>query len=275
MDFDSYPPCHCCTGETVLFGRAKVLGKYPVSYYRCSACGFIQTEAPFWLPESYANPMTSYDLGGISRPTLNSRATVAVLNGCFQAAGRFLDFGGGYGVFTRWMRDLGYDFWHFDKHCANLFANGFAADLTDGSRYELATAFEVFEHFADPFAMLESILRVTDSVLFTTDLVPEPAPSLHEWTYFGPEHGQHVSFYTPAALRKLAARFGAHFMTGHGGFHLITRREISEERFRLVLGRRAQMLMNLFFRRRTLLWDDFGAAMKRAREAAPSTLESD
>jgi 2-polyprenyl-3-methyl-5-hydroxy-6-metoxy-1,4-benzoquinol methylase len=27
----------------------------------------------------------------------------------------FLDFGGGYGVFTRWMRDEGYDFFHYDQ----------------------------------------------------------------------------------------------------------------------------------------------------------------
>jgi hypothetical protein len=29
--------------------------------------------------------------------------------------GNFLDFGGGYGVFTRWMRDEGYDFFHYDQ----------------------------------------------------------------------------------------------------------------------------------------------------------------
>ena len=61
----------------------------------------------------------------------------------------FLDFGGGYGVFTRWMRDEGYDFFHYDQHCPNLFAPGHEADISGSVRYELATAFEVFEHIVE------------------------------------------------------------------------------------------------------------------------------
>ena len=167
-------PCHCCGGATQVFGQAAVLGKYRVEYHRCTVCGFIQPEAPFWLAESYANPMTSYDLGGISRPTANTGVTRAVLTACFDPAGRCLDFGGGYGVFTRWMRDLGYDFWHHDKHCANLFANGFDADMSGTTRYEIATAFEVFEHFPEPAEMVESLFRLTDTIFFTTELGPGP-----------------------------------------------------------------------------------------------------
>ena len=65
-------------------------------------------------------------------------------------SGNFLDFGDGYGVFTRWMRDEGYAFFHYDQHCPNLFAPGHEADISGSVRYELATAFEVFEYIVEP-----------------------------------------------------------------------------------------------------------------------------
>ncbi len=267
----SNPPrqsCRCCGNDTEVFGHARVLGKYRAAYHRCKTCGFIQTETPFWLSESYANPMTSYDLGGISRPTQNSQVVRSVLTACFDPAGRGLDFGGGYGVLTRWMRDLGYDFWHYDKHCQNLFANGFDADTSGAAHYELATAFEVFEHLAEPIPAIESIFQLSDSILFTTDLIPDPPPRLDEWWYFGPEHGQHVAFYTPEALRRLAAQFGARYFEGCNGFHLLSRRNLSETRFRLATRSRVLRAINFLFRRRSLLPSDFQAAMARAKEAA-------
>ena len=68
----------------------------------------------------------------------------------FDPKAKFLDYGGGYGMLVRLMRNYGFDFYYFDKYCQNLFANGF--DLKDSacSRFELLTAFELFEHFSEP-----------------------------------------------------------------------------------------------------------------------------
>ncbi len=41
----------------------------------------------------------------------------------------FLDYAGGYGVFTRLMRDIGFDFYWHDPYTQNLFANGFEKDI--------------------------------------------------------------------------------------------------------------------------------------------------
>ena len=38
---------------------------------------------------------------------------------------KFLDYGGGYGILVRLMRDVGYDFYWFDKYSQNIFAKGF------------------------------------------------------------------------------------------------------------------------------------------------------
>jgi hypothetical protein len=40
--------------------------------------------------------------------------------------------------------------------------------------------------------------------MFSTLLVPEPAPKLEDWWYYGLEHGQHIAFYTRKSLAVLA-----------------------------------------------------------------------
>ena len=273
MNIGTTERCGCCDTISSYYETANVLGRYKVRYYCCPACGFIQTEPPFWLEESYKSPMTSYDLGGISRPTLNSVLTKAVVNWFFDAGGRFLDFGGGYGVFTRWMRDEGYDFFHYDRHCPNLFAPGHDADISGSVRYELVTAFEVFEHMVEPTKTVAHLLSITDSILFSTELLPIPAPPITDWWYYGPEHGQHIAFFTPVALQQLAARFDANYYT-NGSIHLISRRHISEKTFRLVLHPKVRLLINRFYRRRSLLENDFAVAMRQAKEAAEQLTRS-
>ena len=207
MDRETTERCRCCNAISSYYETANVLGRYKVRYYCCPTCGFIQTEPPFWLAESYKTPMTSYDLGGVSRPTLNSVLTKAVINWFFDAGGRFLDFGGGYGVFTRWMRDEGYDFFHYDQHCTNLFAPGHDADISGSVRYELITAFEVFEHLAEPAKTVAQLLSISDSILFSTELLPIPAPPIADWWYYGPEHGQHIAFFTRRGASEACCAF--------------------------------------------------------------------
>ena len=268
MNTETTERCRCCDTISSYYETANVLGRYKVRYYCCPACGFIQTEPPFWLEESYKAPMTSYDLGGISRPTLNSVLTKAVANWFFDAGGRFLDFGGGYGVFTRWMRDEGYDFFHYDQHCPNLFAPGHEGDISGSVRYELVTAFEVFEHIVEPAKTVSHLLSISNSILFSTELLPIPAPPIADWWYYGPEHGQHIAFFTPVALQKLAGRFDANYYTNGGSIHLISRRHISEKTFQLVLHPKVRVLVNRVYRRKSLLEEDFALAMQQAKEAA-------
>jgi Methyltransferase domain len=266
MDTEATDRCRCCNAVSRYYQTAKVLGRYEVEYYHCPRCGFIQTESPFWLAESYESPMTSYDLGGVSRPMLNSVLTKAVINSFFDANRRFLDFGGGYGVFTRWMRDEGYDFFHHDQYCPNLFARGHESDISGSDRFELITAFEVFEHLTEPAKTVAHLLSISDSVLFSTEVLPVPPPSIHDWWYYGPEHGQHVGFFTSTALQQLAADFTANYYAS-GSIHLISRRHISEKMFRLVLHPKVRVLLNRFYRRKTLLDEDFAVAMRQAKEA--------
>jgi len=52
----------------------------------------------------------------MSRNISSSKITAVILFFLFKKFGKFLDFGGGYGIFTRLMRDIGFDFYWYDPH---------------------------------------------------------------------------------------------------------------------------------------------------------------
>ncbi len=84
----------------------------------------------------------------VSRPLNHSQITENLILNYFDYTAKFIDYGGGVGVFTRIMRDRGLQFYRQDKYTQNLFAQYFdIADLNiDQRHFELATCFEVLEH---------------------------------------------------------------------------------------------------------------------------------
>jgi hypothetical protein len=253
--------CHICQHAAEPFGRAEILGRHDVQYFRCSVCGFVQTERPYWIEEAYRSAITDTDLGVISRATTFSRFTRNLLLACFDSNAKFVDYGGGPGVFVRMMRDLGFDFYLYDKYSENLYARGFATDLESGERFELATAFEVFEHLVDPLAEIERLLGASRNILFSTLLLPAHSPPPGKWWYYGVEHGQHVSIYTFGALAAIARRFGLYLHTNGSALHLLTEKKIAPLIFRTMFRKKVTALMNLFLERRhhkkSLLDEDF------------------
>ena len=114
------PPSRVTGQPTQKLFIGKVLGKHDVEYFRCVETGFIQTEEPFWLDEAYSNAMTKLDLGHINRNIEASAFVADLIERCFPKFKFGLDYGGGYGMFVRRMRDLGFDFHHpFEK--TNIF----------------------------------------------------------------------------------------------------------------------------------------------------------
>jgi hypothetical protein len=189
------------------------MGKHTASYRRCVSCGFLFAEEPHWLQEAYSDAITSTDMGTVSRTDRNSLMTKAVIDLFYRSSKTYLDYGAGYGMFVRRMRDLGYDFDAYDLHCHNMFAEQVALVSLDGKHYDLSTAFEVFEHLEDPLSIIKLLFTVADHLLITTETLPEPVPSLDAWWYFAPEHGQHISFYTLKALRVMASAGSRFFYT--------------------------------------------------------------
>jgi len=192
----------------------------------------------------------------VSRNIALAKITKAIIPVFFARRGRFLDYGGGYGLFVRMMRDCGYDFYWFDRFCRNIFARGFEGEA--GSQYELLTAFEVFEHLADPAAELEEMLKLSKNILFATELVPDSGPKPGEWWYYGLEHGQHISFYKKKSLQALADRFRLKLYSDNKAIHLLTEKRVSEPLFRIITRHFVvRKLLDVIFKNNSLTGEDY------------------
>ncbi|WP_158269859.1 class I SAM-dependent methyltransferase [Desulfonatronum sp. SC1] len=230
---DQSEPCRICEGRTDPVFQARILDKHDAAYFRCSGCGLIQTESPYWLAEAYDQAIAIQDVGLVRRNLELAAKLRNILLAHFDPGGRYLDYAGGYGLMVRLMRDEGFDFHRHDPLCTNIFAQGFdVPDLPDFSnqRFEAITAFELLEHLEKPTATVHRLLEHTDSLLFSTRLQPDPWPrSVDDWWYFWPQTGQHVTFYTLPALRMLAEKTGTTLYSDGTALHLLTRRTFSTD----------------------------------------------
>jgi len=249
--------CNICCAPTDSFASATVLGKYKVSYVKCRSCGYIRTEDPYWLEEAYAVAITGSDVGLVRRNIAMAAITKVLIAAFFNSDGRFVDYAGGYGLFVRLMRDNGLDFKWFDKYCENLFVSSFVAAEPGTEQVELLTAFEVFEHLSDPWSELERMLVYSRNILFTTQLLPEPAPKPDEWWYYALEYGQHISFYTRRSLSLLAKRAGLNYYTNAASMHLFTEKRIPQALFFALARYKSARVLAPLIHRRSLLGSDY------------------
>ncbi|AQG81685.1 hypothetical protein AWR27_21685 [Spirosoma montaniterrae] len=217
-----------------------------MQYYQCSRCDFIYTETPYWLAEAYDSVITRLDVGLVYRNEQMAGLTQAVITTWFDKYAQFIDYGGGYGLLVRMMRDRGYDFYRQDAFCANLFAESF--DITEVApfRAELLTAFEVLEHLPDPVAEIEKMLALSDTILLSTIVQPAPTVTPNSWWYFIPDTGQHVSIYSKRSLQLLAERFNLRYYGGMQDVHLLSRKPITHSLFRFITRPRITRLVNQF-----------------------------
>lgn len=225
--------CRLCGGDCEEKFRTKILGKYEIKYYLCNKCNFLQTETPYWLDEAYANPINDTDTGLVARNILLAKKNTFLLFFLFNKNGKYLDYGGGYGLFVRLMRDRGFDFYWMDPYPKNLLAQGFEYDKK--AKIEALTAFELFEHLVDPLEEIEKMLKISDTIIFSTNLINLETDTPDNWWYFGREHGQHVSFYTKETLQYIAQKYDLNLYTNGKDFHILTKRNFGKGIFKLLL----------------------------------------
>jgi hypothetical protein len=238
--------CKLCESVTEHFGALKVLRSFDADYRRCSACGFVFVGNPHWLEQAYSSAIASSDTGIAVRNLKLADVTSLLIAIAFPDAQRFLDFGGGSGLLVRLMRDRGFDFRLLDKYCANVFAAGFEAQ--PGEHFHLATCMEVAEHLVDPMPTFLELGALASTLVIGTDLLPKTSNRPGEWWYYTPETGQHISFYTEAALRVIAERLRMHLATNGENLHVLSPTPISNRLLRILSSRRGRSWARAFVR---------------------------
>jgi Methyltransferase domain len=213
--------CPICLSQTRKAHQATILNKHSSFIWTCPACDFSHFDPVFWLDEAYAEAINVSDVGYIYRNNASCQLVSSLLCDNYAPEDLFLDFGAGYGMFVRLMRDRGFRFQYYDPTCNNLFARFNEANLEGGRLYKLATAMEVIEHTIDPVAMISEILEHASAILLSTEIAPTAPPDL-AWWYLGLEHGQHISFFGPRTFGALAARLSLRYTRLYSNWHLLS-----------------------------------------------------
>jgi hypothetical protein len=244
--------CRACnkTANQILTGN---LFGFQVSYFECQSCGYVQTETPHWLDRAYAETINDSDTGIMARNQANAKIVLATLLALGKLDGTLVDCAGGYGILVRLLRDYGINALWSDRYCQNLLARGFEHTTETA---DLVTAFEAFEHFVNPAEELDRLLKIAPNVLFSTEIIADPAPKQDDWWYFGKEHGQHIGFFRVRTLEKLARDRGKYLLSDGASYHLITDQPINEAVWKVMI--KVNRLMPLLLRRRLIpkTWSD-------------------
>lgn len=255
--------CPICNNAGKRIFEGKIMRKYTIQYYQCPVCAFVYTERPYWLQEAYEDSITNVDTGIMQRNVDNVIIANALIKNFFDRNGTFLDYGGGYGIFTRMMRDLGYNYMWHDKYSENLVARGF--EFEGCGNVELLSAFELFEHFEKPLDEIRHLFSMSKSILFSTLIYAEDFKykKFDDWWYYVPETGQHIGFFSRKTLEYMAGRFKVHYYKINNGLHLYSDHYINPLRFKAVARSPLKYLDYYISRRNGLAVKDMETVLKQ------------
>ena len=195
-----------------------------VDYYLCQ-CGFCFChEISGWDKAAFLHFIYNDDYALVdpdyllARPRANADF-LAQLFGIYGKRIRHLDYGGGNGQMVRMLKSQAWKSTSYDP-----FAN---KDLSPESlgKFDLITAFEVFEHVPDPQVLMKSLAELLqpDGVILFSTLLSDgqihPGGKL-DWWYAAPRNG-HISLYSRNSLCLLAQQHGFNLASRDAGLHLM------------------------------------------------------
>lgn len=235
--------CRLCGGRSLWVFSKLLLKKHSVGFYRCERCLSLQSEMPYWLEESYADISLIPDINTLQR-VMKMRSLVFFLSKILHISdkGSILDLGGGNGLLVRLLRDMGLDAYRLDMYVKNLYALSF--EHKEGRRYQMITAFQVWEHFSEPFTELDQIFNMQpEYVLITTGLY---ADQDQNWEYLN-AYGRHIFCFSDKAREYVATKYG-YYKAGKGDITLFCKTppsKISLQLIRLLFSGRFSKLLDL------------------------------
>ena len=199
------------------------LSGIPVYYALCSQCGFcfapelMNWEAEKFKENIYNDKYITVDPDYIeARPRANATNLISIF-GERAHSFRHLDYGGGDGLMAKILRASNWQSSSYDPLVTR------DSEMRQFGKFELITAFEVFEHVPDVQVLMSNLrilLASNGLVLFSTLLSDGNirAGQRLSWWYASPRNG-HISLYSRKSLATLAHHHGFKFGSFSEGFH--------------------------------------------------------
>lgn len=254
--------CKLCYSDTKLkIIDLKFLSKYSANLFQCDTCMMLQLDKIDWLKEAYSESIAITDTGIVARNILLLKRVLVFLsvvktriwiptiilrlfkkflkpfliNISSAYKEKILDFGGGYGILVRLLRDFGLDAYWNDKYSQNLVARGFERN---DEKYKTILSFEVLEHLENPREELDVILGNEQPDIFITSTLDfgDSIPSI-DWWYYSFETGQHITFYNKQTFKKIAELYGYQYFSIDATFHVFSKYRINERLIRFFVER--------------------------------------
>jgi 2-polyprenyl-6-hydroxyphenyl methylase/3-demethylubiquinone-9 3-methyltransferase len=216
-------PCKICGKASPVYGSVdfnkcceEVRGLYlekagvQIAYRRCPSCQFLFSNCfDDWSPAEFSEHIYNDGYAAIDpdylsfRPLSNARG-VGQLLAPHKATLSLLDYGGGNGQFTAFLRARGFRAATYDPLVP-------AHAERPVARFDVITCFETLEHTPDPrgsAADLASFLSPGGAVIFSTLTQPEDFDQVGlGWWYVGPRNG-HISIHSETSVRVMWASLG-------------------------------------------------------------------
>lgn len=236
-DLATAPPCPVCDGRCALLdvvdfnksceelrGVFLPLAGVPVYYALCAICGFCYApELHRWTLERFSERIYNADYVQVDpdylevRPTANAENLIRMV-GAGATNIQHLDYGGGHGLLSDMLRDSGWKSQSYDPFVDRDIR------LSEFGRFDLITAFEVFEHVPDVRALATNLsqLLAPDGIVIFSTLLSEGNLAANKritWWYAAPRNG-HISLFTRDSLYFLARREGLNFGSFSANLHV-------------------------------------------------------
>ncbi len=203
------------------------LAEIPVYYFLCHTCQFCF--APMfakWGKSDFEEKIYNKDYILVDpdyievRPRSNAASLIKMFSNGFEDI-RHLDYGGGNGLMSQILCESGWQSTSYDPF------NGEPDEPSRLGKFDLITAYEIFEHVADVQGLAENLSALSTSngiILFST-LISDGNISPRRritWWYASPRNG-HISLFSKKSLAKLATQQGFRFGSFSNGFHAFWR----------------------------------------------------
>lgn len=227
-------PCPVCAGATRLFDVVDFrigypesshpydLSGQPVYYAQCTGCAYLfAPEFQRWTRQDFAERIYNADYAKLDPDfaDIRPRGSADMLCQLFagrEAGIRHVDYGGGEGRLGHLLNGRGWNSSSWDP-----FMMG--ERLDENRKFDLITAFEVFEHVVDVGRLAADLVALLDEpglILFST--LPSDGHLTFgrriDWWYVSPISG-HIGIHSRRSLEVLGQRMGLRFGSLTEGVH--------------------------------------------------------